>query len=328
MFPLRGLVRGVVLSGFLVGCAPREAGATARPTDELTPYRAPSPTPKRTLAAPTLPSPQSVGPSPTPLTYVVREGDTLLGIAIRYGLELEQLLAVNPGVNPRALSIGQQIYIPALEGDASEVLLSTPTPVSLALSNAECYPTPAGDVWCGVEILNEHDSSVEGISVLFILFGEGGELLTQDVVFSPLNHLRPDERTPVFAFFEGHAEEFTAVDVRLQSAVVYKKSGQRFVDLELELTRSEPSLLSKRWLLSGVVTVPETVEADEVLASLIVTAVDEDDRVVGYAKWESTETLRPGQNSPFEITVFSLGPAIERVETQTEGLILPANSSS
>jgi LysM repeat protein len=328
MSKLRRSILGGVLGIFIVGCTPSEGVGTPQPADELQPYIKPSPTLRTTIPAPTLPTPESIGPTPTPLTYTIQEGDTLLGVAIRYGLELEQLLAVNPGVNPRALSIGQQIYIPALEGDPAEVLLATPTPVPLNLSSGQCYPTPTGDVWCSVEVQNDLSSSVEGISVLFTLLGAGGEPLSQDVVFSPLNRLRAGDRMPVFAFFDDFAQEFIAVDVRIQSAIVYTHDVERYANLDLQVTDSEPSLFRKRWRLGGTITVPEGVEADEIRAGVLVMALDENDRVVGFTKWEPETMLRPGQRSPFDITVFSLGPEIERVETQSEGLILSANPPS
>lgn len=44
--------------------------------------------------------------------HLVASGDTLSGIAKKYGLTLTQLQAANPTVNPRALQIGQRIVIP------------------------------------------------------------------------------------------------------------------------------------------------------------------------------------------------------------------------
>ncbi len=61
-------------------------------------------------------------PQPTPIPtsapagyeYEVVEGDTLSSIASRFGLTVEQLLAVNPLADPGSLSIGQVILIPGL----------------------------------------------------------------------------------------------------------------------------------------------------------------------------------------------------------------------
>ena len=59
-------------------------------------------------------------PCPGGFLYTVRTGDTLFGLARRFGLPLAALLAANPdldpaqnpGVDPNRLAIGQQICIP------------------------------------------------------------------------------------------------------------------------------------------------------------------------------------------------------------------------
>jgi LysM repeat protein len=92
------------------------------------PAQAGTPSPRQ--AAPTStpvpqPAPEPAGPSPTPvtrvedgrLTYVVQEGDYPELIAQKFGISTEDLLAANPGIDPRGLHIGDVLVIP------------TPTPV-------------------------------------------------------------------------------------------------------------------------------------------------------------------------------------------------------
>lgn len=45
-------------------------------------------------------------------SYIVKSGDTLAGIAERYGISLEDLIAANPGVNASSLSVGQSVRLP------------------------------------------------------------------------------------------------------------------------------------------------------------------------------------------------------------------------
>ena len=44
--------------------------------------------------------------------YTIQDGDTFFALARRYGTTVAALIAANPGVNPDALRIGQQICIP------------------------------------------------------------------------------------------------------------------------------------------------------------------------------------------------------------------------
>ncbi len=46
--------------------------------------------------------------------HVVRRGETLSGLAVRYGVSVGGILALNPKVNPRALRLGSELVIPRL----------------------------------------------------------------------------------------------------------------------------------------------------------------------------------------------------------------------
>jgi LysM repeat protein len=73
----------------------------------------PSPAPAPTLAVVTA----TPGPPPVPTPgeqqrYVVREGDTLSGIAARFGVPETAILEANPLSDPDRLFVGQELVIP------------------------------------------------------------------------------------------------------------------------------------------------------------------------------------------------------------------------
>jgi LysM repeat protein len=74
-------------------------------------------------------------PTATPVTYMVQEGETLLGIAIKFGVSLEALQAANPSVEPRFLTIGTVLIIPPPEGGflAAATHLAAPPPAPVTL---------------------------------------------------------------------------------------------------------------------------------------------------------------------------------------------------
>ncbi len=86
------------------------------------PQLAPSPTPTvmptRTATPAATPTPTATPtetPTPTPLpprAHQVQPNDTLSGIAVRYDTTVEEIIALNPGINPDALQIGQVLLIP------------------------------------------------------------------------------------------------------------------------------------------------------------------------------------------------------------------------
>jgi len=49
--------------------------------------------------------------APSRRTYVVRQGDTLVSIAERFGLTQERLIALNPGIDAQALQPGTRLKL-------------------------------------------------------------------------------------------------------------------------------------------------------------------------------------------------------------------------
>jgi LysM repeat protein len=49
--------------------------------------------------------------TPGAVYYVVQSGDTLGSIAQKYNTTVEQLMTLNPGVDPTALTVGQRIRV-------------------------------------------------------------------------------------------------------------------------------------------------------------------------------------------------------------------------
>ncbi len=89
----------------------RSATADDEPATAPPPATTQAPT---TTAAPAAnPPPPETAPTATAgSTYTIEAGDTLQTIADQYGTTVEQLLALNPEVDPTALQIGQTIRVP------------------------------------------------------------------------------------------------------------------------------------------------------------------------------------------------------------------------
>jgi LysM repeat protein len=61
--------------------------------------------------APTATAPTTTTPDSARRFYRIRPGDTLAAIAPRFGLTEAELVALNPGIEPTALRIGQRIRV-------------------------------------------------------------------------------------------------------------------------------------------------------------------------------------------------------------------------
>lgn len=75
------------------------------------------------------PPPTLGPPTPTPYFYTVERGDTLFGLAARFGIEPALLIEVNELENPELLQPGQQLLISDRVTVSGRVLpTATPTP--------------------------------------------------------------------------------------------------------------------------------------------------------------------------------------------------------
>ncbi len=82
---------------------------TATPDPALAPAT-PTPEPENSEAAEE--AGQPAAPAVVqPVTHTVQSGDTLSGIALKYGVSVDELLRNNPGVRPEMLQIGQTLII-------------------------------------------------------------------------------------------------------------------------------------------------------------------------------------------------------------------------
>lgn len=88
--------------------------ATSENEASTTPTVATTTAPTTTKAPAATKPPADTTPTTTAAasTYTIEAGDTLQTIAEQYGTTVEELLVLNPDVDPTALQIGQTIRVP------------------------------------------------------------------------------------------------------------------------------------------------------------------------------------------------------------------------
>ncbi|MCS6774122.1 MAG: LysM peptidoglycan-binding domain-containing protein [Anaerolineae bacterium] len=94
--------------------------------------------------------------APVPRTHVVQPGDTLLALALRYGVSVEALVRANRLANPDQLNVGQRLVIPAdaalPKAEPTAVVLiplvpvPTPTPAAAQIPARLSSGVSAGDI--------------------------------------------------------------------------------------------------------------------------------------------------------------------------------------
>jgi LysM repeat protein len=315
------LTLSIFLLFLMWGCSTPTEISPMEPTATLRPYSSSSPTPTNTHAIQTVTPQPTLGPTATPFFHVVQKDDTLLGIAIRYGVSLEELLAANPGINPSILSIDQKIIIPGPEGDSASNFLPEPTPLPLPLSEVQCFPTVTNQLWCITSLENRMGYPLEGVSVIITLHNEAGEVVESHSAFSPMNMIPEDVIIPFSSLFNVPSDGYSYATVYLVSGTQAENIGDRYLPLEWILNKDEPGKDHKTWSVAGKLYSRDDNEKIAQGVSILAVALDENGDIVGFRQLEMDEEIGSGTELDFETEIFSLGPPIDHIQILAEAWI-------
>ncbi len=300
----------------LVGCGENESVGTPVPTQTLRPRIQPQITPTAEAIQTVAPL-ETIGPTPTPLSHQIVEGDTLLSIAIGYGIELADLLLANPGINPRFLVIGDQLTIPR---SGAQGPIPSATPVPVLLSDVACYETSAEVLNCLLTAAVPGEEPVEGIVALVTLADDRGNALQTEPAYGPTNLVKPGLPLPLIATFEGHAQDFSFATASALSALRAGDISARYAELRQEIQSAEVAPNRQSGTVNGIVDVLSAELAPTESVRVVVIAFGEDDLPVGV---RTLDIEGGGSAFEFQTTVYSLGSPIERIEVLSEAAYLP-----
>jgi LysM repeat protein len=304
------------------GCTTPTDVVPVEPTITLKPYSQPSLTPSSTFVIPTVTVHPTLGPTATPFVHVVQKDDTLLGIAIRYGVSLEDLLAVNPGINPTILSIDQKIIIPGTEGESDSIFLPVATPLPLPFSEVDCFPTATDQLWCITTLENQEDFPLEGVSVILSLLNEKGEVIQSRTAFSPLNLIPEGGVIPLAALFPSPSDGYAHGMVFPVAANQAENIEERYLPMEWILETNEGENDLRAWRIAGRLHLLGEDERHTVRISILGVALDEAGHIIGFRQIKIETELESADELPFEMEIFSLGPPIDHVEILAEAMIV------
>jgi LysM repeat protein len=309
------------LSVLLSACGGRViSGSTPTPASLAvslaTPTVLPTLIPQMLTPAPT----NTPAPTPTPAVHIIQPGDTLLGIALQYGVTLDELYQVNGVLKPELLQIGQAVVIPVpgsvgkpTNNNSGAVIAPTQPPLPVQVEHAARYQTPVGSVWVLGEVFNSTDQPIENVQVRVSLLDATGQEVDSALPFVALDTIPPGGRVPFSVLFEGppvDVLDFQAYVVRADPAYNYHS---RYAALEVSDVQKKQE--GTQYRVSGKVT--NSGASNVAGAQAVITLYDDQGRVSGFRQYALLDDqLGPGGAATFEVLV-SPDPSAPNVANST-----------
>ena len=299
----------LLLSFFVSGCY-----NTFTPTPDFTqtfspplnPYQAISTTPEPTETiqedTPGKPAP----PTPTPFKHEIQPGDTMYGLALKYNISLDKLIAANPGVDTSLLTIGTKVNIPFDDGNDYTIPAQTPYPI--IVHPPQCYPSGEGGLWCLSSIENDQSITLESVSVSIDFYDAENELIKSVIAIPPLDYYFRGQKMPVAAYIPPDLPE----DYQLHASAITAfpservKANAEIIDSNIEY--NEDKTIAE---ISGEVEPKgELVKENQIW---IAAAAYHQGLPTGVRKWVSDDNLVEDEKISFQLYLYSLGPEIEKI---------------
>jgi LysM repeat protein len=273
------------------------ATITLTPTVTSTPVNAPT-----TTLAPTM--------TPTPRAYTVKNNDTMIVIAFKNGLTLDELTSANPDVDPYLLKAGMTLYIPAPSGAPGTQSAPVPTPMAVLIGTPTCMAAVTGGLYCFALATNEQEFNLENITAEFLLVNPGsGDALSQKALL-PMNRLNSGMSIPFFAYIAPPIFADPVVSLNVQTALQASSTSPI-------VTMQDPTIQIASDGFSALVNGTAQLDPGASNGSqlwIAAIALDDSGQVVGIRRTRITQTVNPGEGVAFTITVYSTGGKIARVE--------------
>ncbi len=322
------IFHNLVLVGLLSACLPSaptpvSAGAPT-PAGQLTPYLTRTATlpvtpakPGKTASPTRLPS-----PSPTPRTYTIKQGDTVGGIALQYGVSVDAILAANPQLNPNLMVVGSTLILPAspvAPAQSSAGDLPTATPLPVRLDGVHCAAVQDGGAWCFAVAHNPQKSGVESVSVTIRIADGNGKGVQSQAAYALLNLLPGKGTLPLAVYFPPPVPKTIQASAELLTALPVGSGSERYLAASVDKLKTDILADGLSAKASGVVTLDKgNAAAHQVWVLLI--AYDVSGQVTGLRRWEmgAGQVLKAGKQAPFAETVYSTGGKITKVTVMVE----------
>ncbi len=283
--------------------------ATLAPATQAVVQITPTPSP---TASPT--------PTATPIVYLIAEGDTLLAIAIANNTTTAEIEALNPGIQPNLLQIGQQVILPPPATPSFSGSSATQVPLQIEVINLNTYRTPAGSLWLVGEVVNHSPFTAENIQLQIGLAESNGQGITVVMTWVTPSIVLSESKAP-FGVLVPELTLDANTDLAPPSAAII--GGQTVVDVGnryLDLAVIDPTATIEESQVAVQGQIENTGSETAVNILLVTTFYDALGNVAGFHEMPLEFSLNPGERRPFNFVAAPPGGQVVDFNFLVQGL--------
>jgi LysM repeat protein len=281
------------------------------PSPRLVKTSTPSPI---TMTSTVLPSETNIQSTSTPFLYTVELNDTLTAIAIKFNISLEELVAANPSVGSQALTVGLVLVIPTPLNIDSE---PTSTPLPVTIQQTQCYQNQDDSLWCLSLLKNEFSDVIQNLSIRFSLLDSNRLVVKDQTAYAPMDILAPGKSIVLGTIFKSPIPDGFSIQAQIISASRLPAVNLHYLEVNFQNYLVQVDWEGKNAEVSGqIMLANQSNPANRIW--ILAMAYDGSDKIIGFRRWESNETLAPNESLSFNFEVSSLGPDIDHVEILVE----------
>lgn len=288
--------------------------ATPTPTQErLTPTPIPTATPVAATPEPT----STPTPEPTPIIHTLQSGDTLIGLARKYGVTVQAIQEANGITDPRGLLVGQQIIIPtdpeARLGAGTPTPEPTPPPISISPLT---FWEQADTLWVLGQASLKDGDPVEDVALQIDLLDAYGQIIASAQASIQAYMLGPGDVAGFAVRFSPQPGSFSSYYSQIISArPAHVPFYYREFDIQNLLVQETDDAI---YTLSGEVVNSGADFARAIYLSVIL--YDVKDRVVGVRRVSTDPPdLPPGESVFFSASLIPVRFPVARYSILVEG---------
>jgi LysM repeat protein len=241
-------------------------------------------------------------PSATPNLYIIQEGDTLFDIAANLGTTLDEILSLNPGIQPELIQVGQDLIVPARPTEQPIAEEHKQSPISLEVVTLAHYQTPQGKLWVLGEVINQNETPLTNVRIEIAIKDTRQNVVTRYSTWVVSSVIPPHTKAPFGLLIEKGPNDLEVVETRLVDGQVLPELGNQYLDLAV--LDAAVTINGSSVQINGLVGNEGQQTATEI--RLITTLYDDQEKVTGYLETVIPGSLAAGDTTPFQLEISTI----------------------